>query len=103
MATLPGGTTKYVIDPPLLESSAGNIEGVYEAMADCLTQLAGVVRALQGWNDPAQAAFMAKYEDFAPTLQNMVEELPVYAKAMRDHARRILDSEGSSVSDINNL
>lgn len=90
------------LDMDALEAASGqvsNISGNFNAELSALGAL--VQSSKEYWDDPAQASFEAKYNEFKVSMTNFIEALNNYSTAMKTYAdqQRQTLSSGAKMFD----
>ena len=90
------------LDLAALESASGRVSGIANNFSAELNALGSVVQSSKEyWNDPAQVAFEAKYNEFRASMTNFIESLNNYSTAMKTYAenQRSTLQSGSKMFD----
>ena len=87
-----------------LESAAGQVSGISGNFSSELSSLGSLVQSnKEYWNDPAQAAFETKYEQFRASMTQFIEALNNYSTAMRQYAAGQRDLQASAARGFDGI
>ena len=90
------------LDMDALESASGRVSGIANNFSAELSALGSLVQSSKEyWDDPAQASFEAKYNEFKTSMTNFIESLNNYSTAMKTYAdnQRLTLQSGSKMFD----
>lgn len=89
------------MDIDALESAAGQVSGIAGNFGSELASLSALVQSTHDfWDDPAQAAFETKHEQFKATMNQFIEALNNYSTAMRQYAGNQRDLQNTAAQSI---
>lgn len=84
----------HMMNSDALDSAAGQVNGIAGNFTSELASLGALVQSThEFWNDPAQQAFEAKYEQFRGTMNQFIEALTEYSTKMRNYAENYRQNE----------
>lgn len=92
------------LDMDALESAAGQVSSIAGNFTTELSSLGALVQSSKEyWDDPAQASFEAKYNEFRVSMTNFIEALNNYSTAMKTYAdqqRSMVDTGAKMFNSI---
>ena len=90
------------LDPEALESAAAQVSSIGGNFSAELSSLGGLVASSKEyWDDPVQAAFEAKFNEFKVTMERFIEALNQYSTQMKTHAENTRETTNVGVRMFN--